>query len=82
VNTLLSPHPPPLYPDLKDVVETMDENAWTEAEKEVLSLEYNLSALLVRSDIRHYAIKYNPFMAVKLIGTQIFTDTPKRGSEQ
>jgi len=82
VNTLLSPHPPPLYSDLNDMVETMDENAWTEAEKEVLSLEYNLSALLVRSDIRHYAIKYNPFMAVKLIGTQIFTDTPKRGSEQ
>lgn len=66
VNALLSPEPPSLYPTLNDMVEEMDEEAWAEVGKEVLSLDHNLSTLLTSSGIKHYAIKYNPFMAIKV----------------
>jgi radical SAM superfamily enzyme YgiQ (UPF0313 family) len=66
VNTYLSPSPA-LYAELKTLVEAAHEKAWIEGEKVVLSLDQGVSQVLSMGGIRHYAIKYNPFMAVKIV---------------
>jgi anaerobic magnesium-protoporphyrin IX monomethyl ester cyclase len=76
VNALLYPDSPPLYPDIRNIVEALDEKGWAEIGKEILSLDHSLSSLLANTGIKHYAIKYNPFMAVKVEAHESQKDYP------
>jgi len=44
----------------------MNERGWSLQEETIVPLDQYLSQILTQNHIRHYAIKYNPFMAVKV----------------
>jgi radical SAM superfamily enzyme YgiQ (UPF0313 family) len=53
------------YRSLVERMESLSEEQWSAIEGNILTVDHETSAMLTSSGQDHYAIKYNPFMAVR-----------------